>query len=74
MDLESIEALAKALKNYDGTLIFVSHDRHFVAKVATRVIAFTEKGIKDYLGNYHEYLTQYGEDYLSREWLKAYSD
>jgi ATPase subunit of ABC transporter with duplicated ATPase domains len=74
LDLESIEALAKALKNYDGTLIFVSHDRHFVAKVATRVIAFTEKGIKDYLGNYHEYLTQYGEDYLSREWLKAYSD
>lgn len=73
LDLESIEALADALRKYDGTLIFVSHDRHFVSKVATRVIAFTEKGIKDYLGSYAEYLSQYGEDYLSREWLKAYS-
>lgn len=73
LDLESIDALAKALQKFEGTLIFVSHDRHFVSKVATRVIAFTEKGIKDYMGNYHEYLSQYGEDYLSREWLKAYS-
>jgi ATPase subunit of ABC transporter with duplicated ATPase domains len=73
LDIESIEALAKALQKFDGTLIFVSHDRHFVSKVATRVIAFTENGIKDYLGNYNDYLAQYGEDYLSREWLKIYS-
>jgi ATPase subunit of ABC transporter with duplicated ATPase domains len=71
LDLESIEALAKALQNYEGTLIFVSHDRHFVSKVANRVLAFTEKGVKDYLGPYKEYLRQYGEDYLSREWLQG---
>ena len=65
----AIEALAEALKEYQGTLILVSHDRHFVNKMATRIIAITEKGIKDFKGSYQEYLKYYGDDYLSREWL-----
>ena len=52
MDLETIDALAKALKKYDGTVIFVSHDRHFISKFADRIITLTPKGIKDFNGTY----------------------
>jgi len=69
--MEAIDALAKSLKAYEGTLLFVSHDRHFVSKIATRIIALTEKGIVDFKGNYRQYLAQYGDDYLSRAWLKT---
>lgn len=69
LDLESIEAFADALKAYAGTMILVSHDRHFVAKIATRVIALTEAGIKDFQGSYKEYLKHYKEDYLSQAFL-----
>lgn len=69
LDLEAKEALAESLRLYPGTLLLVSHDRHFVSKIATRVLAFTEKGITDFHGPYSEYLTRYGDDYLNREWL-----
>lgn len=69
LDIESIEALAQALKAYSGTLLLVSHDRHFVAKIATRVVALTEQGIKDFHGSYQEYLKHYKEDYLSKAFL-----
>lgn len=69
LDVESIEALSNALKAYQGTLILVSHDRYFVNKVATRVIALTKNGIKDFKGNYLEYLKYYREDYLSADFL-----
>lgn len=65
LDVESIETLANALKNYQGTLLLVSHDRHFVNNVTTRVIALTHKGVKDFQGNYEEYLKYYQEDYLN---------
>lgn len=69
LDLESIEALIKALVAYEGTLLLVSHDRYFVSKIVTRVIALTEKGINDFQGNYAAYLKYYQEDYLSRAFL-----
>lgn len=69
LDLESIEAFSEALRKFEGTLILVSHDRHFVARIATRVIALTEKGIKDFQGSYAEYLKHYREDYLSQAFL-----
>jgi len=56
LDMESIEALNLALENYPGTLIFISHDREFVASLATRVIEMTPDGIIDYSGTYEEYL------------------
>jgi ATPase subunit of ABC transporter with duplicated ATPase domains len=59
MDIETIEALAKALKKYDGTIIFVSHDRHFIDKFATRIITLTPKGVNDFVGNYNEYCKQF---------------
>lgn len=69
LDLESIQALIKALQSFEGTIFFVSHDRSFVNQIATRVIALTEKGIKDYKGTYEEYLHHVGADYLSKTWL-----
>ena len=60
LDMESIEALNLALENYPGTLIFVSHDREFVASLATRIIELTPEGIVDFKGNYDDYLRSQG--------------
>jgi ATPase subunit of ABC transporter with duplicated ATPase domains len=56
LDMESIESLNLALENYDGTLIFVSHDREFVSSLATRIIELTPNGIVDFNGTYEDYL------------------
>ena len=58
LDMESIEALNLALENYKGTLIFVSHDREFVSSLANRIIEITDAGIRDFAGNYDDYLRQ----------------
>lgn len=60
LDMESIESLNKALEQYAGTVIFVSHDREFVSSVATRIIEITSQGIKDYHGTYESYLEAQG--------------
>jgi ATPase subunit of ABC transporter with duplicated ATPase domains len=64
LDLEAIEALVDGLKAYDGTLIFVSHDRWFVGELATRVVEITSDGINDFHGSYDEYLERCGDDHL----------
>jgi ATPase subunit of ABC transporter with duplicated ATPase domains len=56
MDMEAIEALNLALENYQGTLIFVSHDREFVSSLATRVLEIKGRKLVDYKGTYDEYL------------------
>ncbi len=56
LDMESIEALNLALEHYEGTLIFVSHDREFVSSLATRVIEIEDQKLIDYTGTYEEYL------------------
>jgi ATPase subunit of ABC transporter with duplicated ATPase domains len=56
LDMETIEALNLALDNYEGTLIFISHDREFVGSLATRIIEMTPDGIRDFTGTYDEYL------------------
>jgi ATPase subunit of ABC transporter with duplicated ATPase domains len=67
LDLEAIEALVAGLEAYDGTLIFVSHDRWFVSKLADRILEITESGINDYSGTYAEYLASCGDDHLDAE-------
>lgn len=67
LDLESVDALVEALKKFPGAVLVVSHNRFFIDRVATRIIALTEQGgVRNYLGNYHDYLSQYGKDYLAR--------
>ena len=56
MDMESIESLNLALERYEGTLIFVSHDREFVSSLATEVLEFMSNGPVHYAGGYEDYL------------------
>ena len=56
LDMESIEALNLALEHYEGTLIFVSHDREFVSSLATRIIEIKDQRLHDFQGTYDEYL------------------
>ena len=60
MDMESIESLNLALEMYEGTLIFVSHDREFVSSLATRILEIRDNQIVDFHGSYDEYLKSQG--------------
>jgi ATPase subunit of ABC transporter with duplicated ATPase domains len=60
LDMESIESLNYALELFEGTLIFVSHDREFVSSLATRVIELKEDDFVDYKGGYEDYLASQG--------------
>lgn len=60
LDMESIESLNMALEMYQGTLIFVSHDREFVSSLATRILELSENGIRDFSGSYDDYLCEQG--------------
>ncbi|NVK24523.1 MAG: ABC-F family ATPase [Gammaproteobacteria bacterium] len=62
MDMESIESLNMALEKYEGTLIFISHDRQFVSSLATRIIEIKEDKVIDFQGTYDEYLKSQGID------------
>jgi ATPase subunit of ABC transporter with duplicated ATPase domains len=57
MDMEAIEALNKALKNFDGTLIFVSHDREFVSTLASSIIEIKDQNLIYFQGTYDEYVS-----------------
>lgn len=65
LDMEAIEELARALENFDGTLLLVSHNRYFVSRLANRIIEITYEGVKDYKGTYAEYLEKQAQDYLT---------
>ena len=56
LDMESKEVLENALNSYNGTILFVSHDRYFINKVATRILDLKEYGFNEYKGNYDYYL------------------
>ncbi|MBT5463758.1 ABC-F family ATPase [Pseudomonadales bacterium] len=56
LDMEAIESLNLALDNYEGTLIFVSHDREFVSSLADRIIEIKDQRIFDFKGTFDEYL------------------
>ena len=67
MDLEGVEALSDALKRFEGTVLLVSHYRHLVSSVATRILELNPLGLRDFSGSYHEYLEKFGDDYLSND-------
>lgn len=56
LDLDSKEALEAALIDYPGTILFVSHDRYFLNRIATRVVEISSAGIANYLGDYDYYV------------------
>ena len=67
LDLEAIGALVEGLKTFEGTLVFVSHDRAFVAALATRILEVNERGFRDFPGTYDEYLERCGDDHLDAD-------
>jgi ATPase subunit of ABC transporter with duplicated ATPase domains len=66
LDMESIESLNTALENFPGTLVFVSHDREFVASLATRIIELTPDGVVNFSGSYDDYLHSQGLEVVGR--------
>ncbi|AST94810.1 ABC-F family ATP-binding cassette domain-containing protein [Shouchella clausii] len=56
LDLDAKEVLEAALLDYPGTILFVSHDRYFINRLATRIIELDQGGTNVYLGNYNDYL------------------
>ena len=61
LDIDSKEVLENALIDFDGTLLFVSHDRYFINRVATQVLELSEEGSTLYLGDYDYYLKKKAE-------------
>ncbi|WP_270747984.1 ABC-F family ATP-binding cassette domain-containing protein [Streptococcus halitosis] len=66
LDIDSKEVLENALIDFDGTLLFVSHDRYFINRVATHVLELSENGSTLYLGDYDYYVDKKAEMEVSR--------
>ena len=72
LDIESIEGLLDGLKSFKGTIVFVSHDRHFVSELANRIVELRPKGpnkgaeLVDFGGTYDEFLEREGRDFTRR--------
>ncbi|WP_026042503.1 ABC-F family ATPase [Pantoea sp. A4] len=60
LDMESIESINLALEGYEGTVVFVSHDREFVSSLATRILEIKADRVVDFTGNYEDYLRSQG--------------
>ena len=73
LDIDSKEVLENALIDFDGTLLFVSHDRYFINRVATHVLELSENGSTVYLGDYDYYVEKKAELAASQEEAAAVS-
>jgi ATPase subunit of ABC transporter with duplicated ATPase domains len=62
LDLLTKEMLIAALSRYEGAMLFVSHDRHFLAALSNRVLELTPEGVHQYAGGYSEYVAQTGHE------------
>ena len=62
LDLATKEMLIAALSEYEGTMLFVSHDRHFLAALSNRVLELTPEGIHQFGGGYSEYVARTGQE------------
>ncbi|MFT8838215.1 ABC-F family ATP-binding cassette domain-containing protein [Liquorilactobacillus satsumensis] len=62
LDIESKEVLEEALQNFDGTVLFISHDRYFINKLASSILELSSAGSKLYLGDYDYYLDKKEEE------------
>ena len=58
MDIIGKEALEQMLREYAGTVLFVSHDRYFISRIATGILEFSQEGVQQYKMDYEEYLAQ----------------
>jgi len=70
MDIESLEALSSALKDYQGSIVCVSHDRRFISTFATSILELRNDGYELFKGSYNEFLEIKGFDYLDRNTVR----
>ncbi|MEI6520718.1 MAG: ABC-F family ATP-binding cassette domain-containing protein [bacterium] len=70
LDIEGKEALEEALAEYKGTILMVSHDRFFIDRMANRVLAMKDAGIKEYIGNYSDYVEKSANEITVPEKMK----
>ena len=62
LDMGTKEMLIAALASYEGTMLFVSHDRHFLAALSNRLLELTPEGTHQYGGGYTEYVARTGQE------------
>ncbi|HZI04447.1 MAG TPA: ABC-F family ATP-binding cassette domain-containing protein [Archangium sp.] len=62
LDMATKQMLITALANYEGTMLFVSHDRHFLAALSNRVLELSHEGVRQYGGGYTEYVARTGQE------------
>ncbi|MCQ2548587.1 MAG: ABC-F family ATP-binding cassette domain-containing protein [Lachnospiraceae bacterium] len=65
LDIDSREILEGAVNHYEGTLLYVSHDRYFINKTASRILDLRDQCFTNYLGNYDYYLEKHGEEEIA---------
>lgn len=75
LDITSKEILENAVNNYTGTVLYVSHDRYFINKTATRILDLTQQNLVNYIGNYDYYLEKKPEmERILADFLKSQPD
>lgn len=67
LDIQSKEILESAMNSYTGTILYVSHDRYFINKTATKILEISKDGLTSYPGNYQDYLHQKEKEAASSE-------
>lgn len=67
LDITSKQVLEDALENYEGTIVFVSHDRYFINKIANKVLDITGDDYSIYLGNYDYYLEKREQELIAKK-------
>lgn len=68
LDLDSKEVLENALIDYPGTILFVSHDRYFINRIATKVFELSPEKVEEYLGDYDYYTEKRRSSLSSKNW------
>lgn len=67
LDITSKEILEEAIRNYEGTVIYVSHDRYFINRTATRILELSDRRFVNYLGNYDYYLEKKSDPFFDSD-------
>lgn len=71
LDIDSREVLEQAINEFDGTVLFVSHDRYFINQVATDILALAADGTKHYVGNYDDYLDELAKQQVNNPTIEV---
>ena len=74
LDITSKQVLEDALENYEGTIVFVSHDRYFINKIANKVLDITGDDYSIYLGNYDYYLEKREQEIIAKKLKEEKTD